>query len=310
MLIITGSIAYDYIMGFPGSFSDHILPEHTHNINLSFIVNSFAKRRGGTAGNMSYTLGLLQTKHVLFSCVGDDFEEYAKAFKQLHIDLSGVKIIPNDHTATGFAMADRNQNQIWGFYNGAAAKNTELKLNKIAKKSDLVVVGPQGAEGSLSFINQSVKLGIPYMFDPGFILTQVNNKDLEFGLKHASSIIGNEYEIILMQERIKSWKSVTKGKTIITTLGKKGATIASVGTTYTIPPAKANKVVTTTGAGDAWRGGFLAGIEKGYDLQTAGQMGAVAGSYAVEHVGTQDHEYTKSVFAKRYKETYNETLVL
>src|SRR5664279_4405817 len=157
MLIITGSIAYDYIMGFPGSFSDHILPEHTHNINLSFIVNTFAKRRGGTAGNVSYTLGLLATPHLLFSYAGNDFDDYKKAFEKLDINLKGVAIDREDHTATGFAMADKKQNQIWGFYYGAAARNTELKLNKVAKKSDLVLIGPQGAEGSLSLITQCVK---------------------------------------------------------------------------------------------------------------------------------------------------------
>src|SRR5579862_6273790 len=104
MLIVTGSLAYDYIMEFPGSFSDHILPEHTHNINLSFIVNKFAKRRGGTAGNVSYTLGLLKTPHVLFSYAGKDFEEYKNDFEKLGIDVSGVIIDHDDHTATGFAM--------------------------------------------------------------------------------------------------------------------------------------------------------------------------------------------------------------
>src|SRR5437868_15138755 len=115
MLIITGTIAYDYIMDFPGSFADHILPKKIHKINLSFIVNKFAKRRGGTAGNVSYTLGLLQTPHVLFSYAGKDFEEYKNDFSKLGIDVSGVNIDPDDHTATGFAMTDNDQNQIWGF---------------------------------------------------------------------------------------------------------------------------------------------------------------------------------------------------
>src|ERR1700689_313358 len=123
MLIVTGSLAFDYIMEFPGSFSDHILPEHRHNINLSFIVSKFAKRRGGTAGNVSYSLGLLQLPHILFSYAGKDFEEYKADFSKIHIDVSHVAIDPDDHTATGFAMADNAQNQIWGFYYGASARN-------------------------------------------------------------------------------------------------------------------------------------------------------------------------------------------
>jgi adenosine kinase len=310
MLIITGSLAYDYIMEFPGSFSDHILPEHTHNINLSFIVNKFAKRRGGTAGNVSYTMGLLHAKHLLFSYAGKDFEEYRNDFIKLGIDTNGIQIDPEDHTATGFAMSDRDQNQIWGFYYGASAKNKTLQLHKVAKKNDLVLIGPQGADGSLSLIHQCISLDIPYMFDPGFILTQVNDADLELGLIHATYVIGNEYEVTLMRERIKTFDAVTKDAIRITTLGEKGAVIEKKEEHYGIFPTKTTKVASTTGAGDAWRGGFLAAIDRGFDLQTAGQMGSIAASFVIEYLGTQDHTYTKQEFTKRYKETYNTDLSL
>jgi len=310
MLIITGSIAYDYIMDFPGAFSDHILPDQIHNINLSFIVNQFFKRRGGTAGNVSYTLGLLKTPHILFSYAGRDFEEYQRDFQKIGIDTSHVKIDKKQYTATAFAMADKNQNQIWGYFNGAAANNAKLPLKSIAKKQDLVLVGPQGVDGSLSLIKQCIALGISYMFDPGFILTQVNNADLELGLTHAAYIIGNDYEINLIKDRIKKWKDIFADKIVITTLGEKGAQIVAEGKTYEIKPVKVKKVGSTTGAGDAWRGGFLAGIEKGFDLQTAGEMGAVASSYAVEFHGTQEQTYTKSQFTKRYKDAYNKTLTI
>ncbi len=305
MLIITGSLAYDYIMDFPGSFSDHILPEHTHNINLSFIVNKFAKRRGGTAGNVSYTLGLLKTPHIVFSCVGKDFEDYEKDFTKLGINVDHIQIDKDDHTATGFAMSDKNQNQIWGYYYGAMKNNKDLKLKSVAHKDDLVLIGPQGADGSLSLINQCIELKIPYMFDPGFILTQVTNADLQRGLTHAKYIIGNDYEMKLMRDRIAQFTRIIEDKIIITTFGKKGATIDAEGKRHKIKSAVASKVVDSSGAGDAWRGGFLAGLEKGFDLQTSGQMGAVASSYAVEYVGTQDYVFTKTEFAKRYKDTYN-----
>jgi adenosine kinase len=310
MLIITGSIAYDYIMDFPGAFSDHILPEHIHNINLSFIVNKFFKRRGGTAGNVSYTLGLLQTPHTLFSYAGSDFDEYETAFRNIGIDTSHVKIDKTQYTATAFAMADKKQNQIWGYFNGAAGNNEKLQLKSIAKKTDLVLIGPQGVEGSMSLVKQAIKLGIPYMFDPGFILTQVKNNDLELGLTHAKYIIGNDYEIKLITDRIKTWEKIFVDKGVITTLGENGAEIVAKGKKIRIKPVKVTQVASTTGAGDAWRGGFLAGLERGFDLQTAGEMGAVAGSFAVEHHGTQEQTYTKSLFTKRYKDAYNKTLVL
>lgn len=297
-------------MDFPGSFGDHILPNEIHKINLSFIVNKFAKRRGGTAGNMSYSLGLLKVPHLLFSIAGNDFTDYKKAFKKLKIDLSGVKVEKQLHTATGFAMTDKNNNQIWGYFYGAAEKNPELKLKGVAGKKDLVIVGPAGAAGSMSIVTQCIALGISYMFDPGFILTQVSNADLRKGVVHAQYLIGNDYEIDLIKSRLKDWKKLFATKTVITTLGEKGATIESNGKTYKIAPCSPKQVIDPTGAGDAWRSGFLAGLSKGLDMQTCGQMGAVAASFALQEYGTQEHSYSMRLFKNRYRQTYGSLLEL
>src|SRR5664279_1481389 len=146
MLIITGSLAYDYIMDFPGLFSDHILPDKIHNINLSFIVQNFAKRRGGIAGNIAYSLALLQTPQILLSVAGKDFIEYKKEFLKLKINTDHVKIYKNEYTATGLAITDKSDNQIWAYSYGATDHSEELRLKKIAKKDDLVVITPQGAK--------------------------------------------------------------------------------------------------------------------------------------------------------------------
>jgi adenosine kinase len=309
MLIVTGSLAYDYIMDFPGAFSDHILPEQIHNINLSFIVNKFDKRRGGTAGNASYSLGLLDSPHILFSAAGKDFGEYKKHFTDMGIKVN-VAIHKDTYTSTGFAMTDKNNNQIWGFFYGAGEFNDALDLKKVVKKNDIVLIGPQGAKGSMSFVNQCIALGIPYMFDPGFILTQVSDKDLALGVKHAAYLIGNDYEINLIKSRVKDFEKIVTDKIVITTLGAQGATITANRKTYTIKTTKPKEVVDPTGAGDAWRSGFFAGFAHGFDLQTCGQMGAVASSFCLEKYGTQEHTYTKREFTKRYKETYNETLLI
>lgn len=310
MIIVTGTLAYDYIMDFPGSFSDHILPHQIHNINLSFIVNKFAKMRGGTAGNVSYSLGLLKTPHILFSVAGKDFGEYKKAFQKLNISLHNVLIDKHNYTATGFAMTDKKDNQIWGYFYGATEKISDLKLKQIANKKDIVLIGPSGAKGSISFVRQCVDLGIKYMFDPGFILTQVNNNDLELGVRHAKYIVGNDYEISMIKNRIKNWKRLFRGKIIITTLGEKGSVIENKGSVHNIKAAKPKKVVDPTGAGDAYRAGLLAGIDKGSDLQTCGQMGAIAASFAIEHYGSQEHKFTIKEFKSRYRQTYNSLLQL
>jgi adenosine kinase len=310
MIIVTGTIAYDYIMDFPGKFAEHILPEEIHKINLSFIVSKFAKRRGGTAGNVSYSLGLLSIPHILFSVVGKDFDEYQKEFQELGIDLSNVKSDKQKYTSTGFAMTDKSDNQIWGYFYGASEAIKDLKLESVAKKNDLVLVGPAGAKGSMSLVNQCVALGIPYMFDPGFILTEVSDRDLTFGVKNAQMIIGNDYEIALIKKRVKDWQEFFPQKTIIITLGAKGAMIDDKGRMYRIEATKPQKMVDPTGGGDAWRAGFLAGLEKGFDLQTCGQMGSVASTYAIEHYGTQEHVFTKAEFAERYRQNYNVLLKL
>lgn len=308
MIIVTGTVAYDYIMDFPGSFGDHILPDQIHKINLSFIVNKFARRRGGTAGNVSYSLGLLKTPHTLFSAAGKDFRDYKEAFDALAIDTSKVAVFEDLYTATGFAMTDKNDNQIWGFFYGAAENSKDLPLKKVASKKDLVLVGPAGAAGSMSMVNQCITLDIPYMLDPGFILTQVSDEDLEKAVTHAAYIIGNDYELNVIKDRVKEWEKLFKDKTVITTLGAKGAVIESEGKEYCILPGKVKKVVDPTGAGDAWRSGFLAGLERKYDLQTCGEMGAIAAAFAIEEYGCQEHTYTKEEFQDRYRQTYKKML--
>jgi adenosine kinase len=310
MIIVTGTIAYDYIMDFPGSFSDHILPQQIHKINLSFIVNKFAKRCGGTAGNVSYSLGLLATPHILFSVAGKDFAQYRAGFKKLGISLTHVEIDKNAYTSTGFAMTDKKDNQIWGYFYGASESIYKLNLGKVAEKSDLVLVGPSGAKGSMSLVKQCVELKIPYMFDPGFILTQISNQDLATGVKNAKIIIGNDYEISLIKERVNDWREFFFKKTVITTLGKMGATINDKTKIYNIEAVKVKRIIDPTGAGDAWRAGFLAGVERGFDIKTCGQMGSVASAYAIEHYGTQEHFYTKEEFAQRYRQNFKSLLKL
>jgi adenosine kinase len=310
MLIVTGTIAYDYIMDFPGSFGDHILPDQTHNINLSFTVNKFAKRRGGTAGNTSYTLNLLKTPHVLLSAAGKDFSEYKKHFKKIGIDVSNILIDKSQYSSTGFAMTDKKDNQIWGYFPGASKSLSNLNLKKITKKDDFVLVGPSGIAGTMSYVKQCVDLEVKYMFDLGFIVSALNKAELKYGISHADIIIGNDYEIAILKQKLSDWKKILKDKTLITTLGEKGAQIQTKSKTMFVKPALPKKLVDPTGAGDAWRAGFLAGFDKRLDLQISGQMGAVAATFAIEHYGPQEHRFTIKEFKNRYRQTYGSLIEL
>lgn len=297
-------------MDFPDNFGNHILPDQIHNINLSFTVNKFAKRRGGTGGNISYSLGLLKAPHILYTVAGKDFEEYKKEFLKLGIPLTQIIIDKTNYTSTGFAMTDKNNNQIWGYFYGASEKIKDLRLKKVAKKNDLVVVGSSGVEGTISLLNQCIDLSLSYVFDLGFIINQITDKDLEFGIKHASFVIGNDYEITFVKRKVKDWDKIIKDKIIITTMGEKGAIIETPEKTYKIPTAKVFKIVDPTGAGDAWRAGFLAGLDRKFDLQVCAQMGAVAASYAIENYGSQEHFYTKKEFIERYRQNFNSLIKL
>jgi len=310
MIIITGTLAYDYIMDFPGVFADHILPEQLHTLNISFNLDNFEKRRGGTAGNVSYSLGLLKTPHLLFSVAGTGFSEYKQKFHHLGIDLSHVKVDPTKKISTGFAMTDKNNNQIWGFYYGAAENITSLDLSTVAKKGDLVLAGPSGDKGTMHIVKQAIDLGISYMFDPGMVLSKISDEDLHLGIGNATYIIGNDYEITLMKKRVKDAEKYFAEKIVITTLGDKGAIIQDKDTTYTITSGVNNGVIDPTGAGDAWRAGFLSGLERNLDLQTCGQMGAIVASYTIEKYGTQEHIFSLATFTKRYQESFGTELVL
>ncbi len=310
MLIVTGSLAYDFIIDFPGKFSDHILADQIHKINLSFNVEAYAKRRGGTAGNIVYGLSLLGVKSVLFSRAGKDFGEYKKKFEELGISTKNVEEDDRNYTATGFGITDKDNNQIWGYSYGAGYKIHKMDINNVATTKDLVIVGPSGIKGTMSFVRQCIKFKIPYLFDPSFVLTEIDDKDLATGIKNAKILIGNDYEISLIKNRLKSYDSLIIGKTVITTFGAKGSLIEENGKKIKIGVVKIAKFIDPTGAGDAWRSGFLAGMERGFDLKTCGQMGSVAASYAVERYGTQEHHFSIAQFIKRYRQTYGDLLKL
>lgn len=310
MIIVTGSIAWDFIIDFPGKFADHIIPEEIHKLNISFNVEHYAKRRGGTAANAVYNLHLLNTKSMLFGAVGKDFAEYKEAYDAMGINSSSVTVDLSKYTSTGFAITDKTNNQIWGYSYGAAVGINKLRLQKVAKKGDIILIGPNVIKGFVGFIKEAIRMKLFYIFDPSFTLATLKDTDLELGINHSAIVVANDYEMVLIKNRLKNWKKLFVDKIVITTLGEKGAEIYSDGKIYKIKSIKPKKIVDPTGAGDAWRAGFLAGFERGFDLKTCGQMGALAATYAIEHYGTQEHKYTLSEFEKRYRQAYGSLIKL
>ncbi|OGE18637.1 hypothetical protein A3J19_03965 [Candidatus Daviesbacteria bacterium RIFCSPLOWO2_02_FULL_41_8] len=310
MITVTGSLAFDHIMDFPGKFSDHIMPDKIHQINLSFLVNTLTKQKGGTAGNIAYNLGLLDTPVEIAGVVGADFLDYAKFLQDAGVDISGIQTIDNNLTSSAFIMTDKADNQITAFYPGAMEYADRLSLKDA--KTDFAVISPNNPAAMIKLCQEAQQLKIPYMLDPGMQLPALSPGDLKDMLSGAEILIGNDYEISLLKEKLMLDDKglLEQVKILITTLGEKGSIIQTQDQNLQIPAAKPNQVLDPTGAGDAYRAGFLAGFTKELDLQICGQMGGVASCYAIEKYGTTNHSFTVREFCERYKSNFEEELTL
>ncbi|MBI2039725.1 carbohydrate kinase family protein [Candidatus Microgenomates bacterium] len=321
MITVTGSLAFDHIMDFPGIFAEHIMPDKIHQINLSFLVNTLKKQKGGTAGNIAYNLALLTVPVSIVGAVGADFSSYEEFLKQAGVDTSHIMVLEDESTSSAYIMTDKSDNQITAFYPGAMTENPSLSLEA---NSDLVVISPNDPKAMVNFANQCQTLNIPYMLDPGMQLPTLDAEDLKNMLNGATILVGNDYEISLLSDKLQvtSDKLLKKVKVLITTLGEKGSIIQTAGFPdspsrsqsppgrWSIKAGKPSEVVDPTGAGDAYRAGFLAGYTKGFDLKTCGQMGSVASCYAVEKYGTTSHKFTVQEFCERYRQNFGAELKL
>lgn len=310
--IVTGSLGYDYIMNFNGCFADRIMPDRLHQISLSFLADKLTKNIGGTAGNLAYTLKLLGAEPYIISTGGHDFADYDTFLKKFDIDRSGIRIARDEPTSSYHVVTDRDDNQIGAFYTGAMKHNKELSLGENDQQKFLII-GPNDPDAMKIYVTEARKLGFRYMYDPAFQTDNMTPEELRFAIEGAEIVIGNDYEIALIEQKlgISHEELLVMGpKAVITTLGAKGSIIESRREAIAIKPAKAKNVSDPTGAGDAYRGGFIAGYVRGLPLDVCGQMGAVAAVYTVEKYGTVTHQYTKAEFVERYVQTYGGSLSL
>lgn len=313
MLLITGSLAFDQIMDFPGKFSDHIMPDKIHILNVSFLVNDLKKGFGGTAGNIAYTLSLLGIKCAVLGVVGADFSPYKKFLEKNKVDTSYIKIVRNLYTSSAFGITDQKDNQVWGFYTGADRESYRLSIKDIRQKIDFGIIAPHNPKTMLKLAREYQEKKIPYLFDPGMQLPWFSGSDLKKAFLGAKIIIGNDYEVGVMEKKtgIANLHHLSReSRVIITTLGEKGSRISSNGKTVIIRPAKVASTCDPTGAGDCYRAGFMAGFLRGFPIKVCGQMGSTAAVYTVEKYGTTTHGFTKKEFERRYRENFGEKIKL
>lgn len=311
-ILISGSLAYDYIMDFPDSFKNHILPDQLHILNVSFMVSKLEKGLGGNAGNIAYTIKLLGGKPVIASTLGKDGAEYLAHWKKIGISAEHVINDDKRFTSSAYITTDKDDNQITAFYPGPAERSAEIHLKDTAQDISIVLISPTHQHVMLQHLQESRGDGFITVFDPGQQITAFNSQELKTCIDQADFIVGNDYEIKLICERT-GWsvkELVGDKRILITTLGERGSVVATAGEVIEIAPCQPQSVDDPTGAGDAFRAGFFVAYEKKLSLATCAKVGSCAASYAIENYGTQSHTFTIKEFQERYKKTYGEEIDL
>jgi adenosine kinase len=310
MVLCTGSIAYDYILTFKGRFKEHILLDKTHILNLSFLVDDLQKRKGGVAGNYAYNLALLGFPAAVLATAGTDATEYRDWLVAKGVDCRGLRLLEGEISATGFTTTDMDDNQLTGYYGGAMWRAGMLGLDDGPPGVDAVIIGPNDPGAMKRLVAECRDRRMPFVFDPAHQLPMMDGEDVTDSSNGAWVVIGNDYELELIQERCQRDLDglLELAEVVVTTLGRHGSRITTRDTTVDIPAAPAEHEADPTGAGDAYRSGLVAGLLRGLELEAAGRVASLAATYAVEHVGTIEHGYTREEFAGRYRRSFGRDL--
>jgi adenosine kinase len=299
--IVTGSIAYDYLMSFPGKFTEHFLPEHMNRVSLSFLVDTMDKRRGGCAPNIAYTLALLGERPRLMGTAGQDFDDYRRWLEAAGVDTALVKQVADKFTASFFCSTDTESNQIASFYTGAMANAAELSFRTVDSPTR-VIISPNDPAAMVQYAEECRTLKIPFVWDPGQQCARMSGEELADGIQGAEIVICNDYEYELMKQKtgLAETDILARAGALIVTRGENGCTIHQNGKVTAVPAVTPRAIVDPTGVGDAFRGGLLKGLATGSSLEVACRLGSVAATYALEHLGGQSHAYTWEEFRARY----------
>ena len=308
-IILTGSIAYDYLMKFPGYFKDHILPEHLESISLSFLVDDMVRQHGGVGANIAYTLALLGAHPRLVSTAGQDFPEYQHKLEKVGVNTSGVRIIEEKFTASFFVNTDKSNAQIASFYTGAMADSADVSLLDLGLTAqDLVVISPTDPRAMARYIDECQQMGVPYLFDPGQQIVRLDKDTLCKGALGAHALFVNEYEFELLQKHscLDKEALMTSPRFTVVTLGSKGAAIYADGQRIHIPIVEGLTVAEPTGVGDAFRAGFLRGYMEGFGWELCVQMGAMAAAISIGYNGPQKHSFTPAEFVQQFRQHFDD----
>jgi len=309
-IAITGSVATDHLMTFPGLFNDSLMADQLHNVSLSFLVDDLQIRRGGVAANIGFGMGVLGGNPILVAAVGSDFAEYQTWLENHGVDCDHVHVSQTAHTARFMCTTDQEQNQIASFYPGAMSESIELELAKISEKVhglDLVLIGADDPDAMRKHTVACKSLGIPFVADPSQQLPRLDSQQTVDVIDGAEYLFNNEYEATLIEQRT-GWSADEVLDHVgirITTMGSKGARITSRdGLDISVPVAQEKAIKDPTGVGDAFRAGFLTGLGWGLSPQRCAEVGSLLATYVIETIGTQEYILDKSEFISRLEQAY------
>jgi adenosine kinase len=307
-IVLAGSIAFDYLMTFPGRFSEHILPDKIEDISLSFLVDNLIHRPGGIAANIAYTLALLGERPLVMATVGPDFKEHRRWLESQGVDTSAIKVIPDLFTASFFVNTDQSNAQIASFYPGAMARASDLTFKEIDPLPDMAVISPNDPQAMIEYVRECSELGIPYIYDPSQQIVRLSSEELSEGLIGATALFSNNYEFGLIEEKTGlDLDGILKNTAfIVITQGENGADLFTSEGQDHVPAVLTETIADPTGSGDAFRGGFLKGYLNDLPLLRCAEMGIMAATFCIEAEGPQGHSFTLDGFIDRYRQNFDD----
>lgn len=305
-IFISGSMAYDRIMTFPGLFEDHILPDKLHIINVSFMIDRVEERCGGTAGNIAYGLALLEQKPLVLASVGSDFHRYEKKWQELGLSTQGIRVVEDELTALAFITTDLSDNQITGFCPAAMKLPCQYKFERFNPGSDYAIIAAGNLDDMLEYPGLYRQAGVRFIYDPSQQMPVLSGEQLEDGIKGSYIFVSNDYELqMLMNATGRSKEDLLElTENIVTTLGDQGCFLLNRNGEVHVPAVRTEAVVDPTGAGDALRSGLLYGLHTGKSLVESLQLGTVVSSFCIEHYGTQEYKFNLDSYMERYNKVF------
>jgi adenosine kinase len=312
-IAVTGSMAYDYIMSFPGRFVEHILPDQLQILSVSFLVDSMRRERGGCGGNIAYNLALLGQRPLLMATVGQDAPEYVAWLRDQGVDTSGVLQLQDEFTASFFVSTDRDNNQIASFYTGAMAKAGRISFKDNDPAAiEIAIISPNDPVAMVKYARECHELGISYIYDPSQQIPRLSPSELVEGIEGAKVLIVNDYEFGMFKKQtgLNDEQIQKLAEVVVITRGERGSTVRTSEGVWEIPIVPPRRVADPTGVGDAYRAGFITGMCQSLPWEVVGRMGSLAATYVLEEHGTQRHRYSLERFCQRYREAFGDELDL